>query len=52
MFNSALSSAVKAQPLTDAPVARKVIFEIGVILVAHLVLALAVGAVLGAFGEF
>jgi hypothetical protein len=46
MSTPALSSVVKTQSVADAPVARKVIFEIGLILAAHLALALAVTIVL------
>jgi hypothetical protein len=46
MSTPALSSVVKAQSVADVPVAREVIFEIGLILVAHLALALAATIVL------
>jgi hypothetical protein len=46
MRDSASSPIVRVQPVTDVPAARKVIFEIGVILAAHLALALAVAVVL------
>lgn len=46
MPNTALSSVAKTQPAADVPVASKVIFEIGLILAAHLALALAVTVVL------
>jgi hypothetical protein len=46
MSNPALSSVATAQPAADVPVARNVIFEIGLILAAHLALALTVTVVL------
>jgi hypothetical protein len=46
MSYPALSSVATAQPAVDVPVARKVIFEIGLILAAHLALALTVTVVL------
>jgi hypothetical protein len=51
MFNSAPTATVKIQPAADTPAAWDVIFEIGVILAAHIVLALAVAGLLQAFGE-
>jgi hypothetical protein len=52
MFDSASSLATNVQPDTGVPTARKVIFEIGAILAAHLALALAVTVVLRLFGQF
>ncbi len=52
MINSTSSLASTIECVADAPVAGKVIFEIGVILAVHLALALAVAAVLQAFGIF
>ncbi len=52
MFNPTSSPTSRIGSATDAPVAGKVIFEIGMILAAHLALALAVAAVLQTFGEF
>jgi hypothetical protein len=46
MPSPALSSVATAQPAVDVPVARNVIFEIGLILAAHLALALTVTVVL------
>jgi hypothetical protein len=46
MFDSASSSIDEIQPVTDAPTAREVIFEISTILAAHLALALAVTVIL------
>jgi hypothetical protein len=42
MPNPVLSSVAKDQPTADVPEASKVIFEIGLILAAHLALALVV----------
>ena len=52
MFNPISSFSSRIQPDADAPAAGKMIFEIGVILAAHLVVALAVTIVLQTFGEF
>lgn len=52
MRDSASSPIVRIQQVTDAPTVRKVIFEIGVILAAHLALALAVAVVLRVFESF
>jgi hypothetical protein len=52
MFDSAPSSTVNVQPATDAPTAREVIFEISIVLAAHLALALLVGVALLSFGQF
>jgi hypothetical protein len=51
MFNITSSLATRIESVTDTPVAGKVIFEIGVILSAHLAVALVVAALLQAFGE-
>jgi len=50
MRDSTSSPTVRIRPTTDAPTARKVIFEIGVILAAHLALALVVAVVLRVLG--
>ncbi len=52
MFNPASSFAATVQKVGEAPAARKVTFEIGVILALHLAFALVVTAVLQSFGEF
>ena len=52
MRDSVSSPIVRIQPVTDAPMARNVIFEIGVILAAHLALALIVAVVLRVFEPF
>ena len=52
MFNPASSITTQMQTVAEAPLARKVISEIGMILALHLAFALAVTVVLQAFGEF
>lgn len=51
MFNSASSLATNVHTDAEAPAARKVISEIGMILALHLAFALAVTVVLQTFGE-
>jgi hypothetical protein len=51
MRDSASSPIVRIEPATDAPAAREVISEIGLILAAHLALALIVAVVLRALGQ-
>jgi predicted metal-binding membrane protein len=53
MSNPAPSRAIaKNQSITGAPVARHVLFEIGILLTVHLAFALAVTIVLQSFNNF